>query len=268
MANWIRTASTLGALALLAGCAGTNGALPPGNPAAGEPSFAGTQQTEDVSGDETGGDGILFVRIRVPKAAADGARYVSPATKGMTIAFHGRKRMEKTLLTLVPNKHCKSTAAALLCNFAFALPAGRYHATVDTYDRPPVATAKSPTNRATPRRGEPRTRDGKNSDAHATEARARRPARQRSRSSCPARSLEPHSPNQSPSTSAHLDADGFTIVGTYEKAIALADSDASGATSIAVSGKGTSGELLASSDIAGLSYTGLADHFPPRSPRR
>jgi hypothetical protein len=56
------------------------------------------------------------------------------------------------------------------------------------------------------------------------------------------------------------DADGNTIVGTYANAVTLADSDASGATSVTTSGTDSppSGELLSSSDTAALNYDGRA----------
>jgi hypothetical protein len=56
------------------------------------------------------------------------------------------------------------------------------------------------------------------------------------------------------------DAGGRTIVGVYGNPVALADSDTSGATSIATSGSDNppAGQLLSSSDTAALSYTGLA----------
>jgi hypothetical protein len=56
------------------------------------------------------------------------------------------------------------------------------------------------------------------------------------------------------------DAGGRTIVGIYANPVTLVDSDTSGATSIATSGSDSppAGQLLSSSDIATLSYTGLA----------
>ena len=56
------------------------------------------------------------------------------------------------------------------------------------------------------------------------------------------------------------DADGNTIMGTYENAVNLSDSDASGATTLATSGSDSppTGTLLSSNDSVTLSYTGLA----------
>ncbi len=56
------------------------------------------------------------------------------------------------------------------------------------------------------------------------------------------------------------DADGNTITGAYASPITLADSDATGASTLATSGSDSppAHELLSSSDTATLSYTGLA----------
>ena len=56
------------------------------------------------------------------------------------------------------------------------------------------------------------------------------------------------------------DADGNTILGTYAVALAITDSDTSGATSIATSGSDNppAGQLLSSSDSATIAYSGLA----------
>ena len=56
------------------------------------------------------------------------------------------------------------------------------------------------------------------------------------------------------------DADGNTILGTYAVPIAISDSDASGASSIATSGSDNppAGQLLSSSDAATIAYSGLA----------
>jgi hypothetical protein len=60
-----------------------------------------------------------------------------------------------------------------------------------------------------------------------------------------------------------FDGDGNTIMGTYANAVTLADSDTSGATSIATSGSDNppANGLLSSNDSAMLTYTGLA--IPP-----
>jgi streptogramin lyase len=56
------------------------------------------------------------------------------------------------------------------------------------------------------------------------------------------------------------DADGNIIVGTYAAPITLSDSDSSGATTIVTVGNDhpPAGELLSSSDLATISYTGAA----------
>ncbi len=61
-------------------------------------------------------------------------------------------------------------------------------------------------------------------------------------------------------TTTAKDADGSTIVGTYDSPVTISDSDGSGATTLATSGSDTppAGELLSSSDTVTLNYTGLA----------
>jgi hypothetical protein len=57
-----------------------------------------------------------------------------------------------------------------------------------------------------------------------------------------------------------FDGDGNTIMGSYANAVTLADSDTSGATSIATSGSDNppANELLSSNDSATVTYSGLA----------
>jgi hypothetical protein len=55
-----------------------------------------------------------------------------------------------------------------------------------------------------------------------------------------------------------IDADGNTIVGTYAAKISVADSDATGATSLAINGGSAAGGLLKSTDALTLAYSGLA----------
>ncbi len=56
------------------------------------------------------------------------------------------------------------------------------------------------------------------------------------------------------------DADGNTILGTYQNPVTIANSDASGATTIATAGSDSppAGELLGSADTVSIAYTGLA----------
>ncbi len=243
MAYWVRRIGSSCALVLLAACGGNNGSPLPGSPA------------EGLFPASTGRDGTLSVRIRVPKAA-DKARYVSPAAKGMTIAFHGSKKAERTL-GLVPGSRCKSTAAALVCTFNLPLLAGRYRATVDVYDQPP-SHGIIPANAhllAEDNHVPAIVKKGTRSQLKLTLAGV--PAEVSMTAPGGIAGTEFARP-----TAIEVDvedADGYTIVGPYEKAIVLDDGDASGATAITTSGKGTpAGELIASRDVAALSYTGLA----------
>jgi len=174
----------------------------------------------------------------------------------MKIAFQGPKKTQAAL-AIAPGSHCKSTAAALLCTFRFALPAGKYRATVDTYDQapshgviPPAARLLSVANRVP-----------------AVVAAGKRTPLKLTLAGVPAKIVLTAPAAVAGTAFAQAtaidvdveDPDGYTIVGPYEKPIVLADNDRSGATAIATSGTGTpAGELLASSDVATLSYTGLA----------
>jgi hypothetical protein len=244
MAYSVRSVGATCALVLLAACGGNNGSPLPGAPVGGP-----------LAAPSTESDGTLYVRIRIPKAA-NAARYVSPATKGMTIAFRGRKKVDKAF-GLVPGPHCKSTAVALLCTFSFRLPAGRYRAKVDTYDQAPSHGSISPSAHllAEANHVPAKVKQGTPSQLKLTLA-----------------GVPAHIAMTAPSAIAGTafaqptaieldveDADGFTIVGLYETPIVLSDNDATGATAIMTSGTGAqAGELLASSDVAALGYTGLA----------
>ncbi len=56
------------------------------------------------------------------------------------------------------------------------------------------------------------------------------------------------------------DADGNTIMGSYQNAVTLTDSDTTGATTLATAGSDSpaAGQLVSSSDTATIAYTGLA----------
>jgi sugar lactone lactonase YvrE len=125
----IRNATLLVALALLAGCTGRSDLVPPNSSAPNaEHRVAAT------------------LRIRIPKAARhvrvvrDGRpRYVSAATKGMTLDITGPTHVSETVGLTPTSTGCRSSVTDTSCTLTLALApcpssASCYTATIATYD--------------------------------------------------------------------------------------------------------------------------------------
>ena len=117
-------------VALLAGCAGT--------------AMQSTPATSPAGGDlKLRRTGIATIRIRVPKKVRRAGRvpkYVSPATKGMTIAVGGPTSVNVTVALTPSATGCTSTSTNTICQLALTLTAcptsaNCYTATIKTYDK-------------------------------------------------------------------------------------------------------------------------------------
>jgi hypothetical protein len=202
--------------------------------------------------------GKMIVRVRVPPKSRGrrglDPRYISAGTKGLTMAFTGASAFTKTF-GLTPHDP-KCTGAPLTCTFVLSLAAGAYAVTVDAYDQAPVGGAIPPNAKmlSTARSVPLTVVSGASNSANFT------------LDGVPASIAVGGFPSAGAGTAFSgldfsvmvKDADGYTIVGAYTVAVTLADDDASGATSIATSGKDEppSDELLSSSDQPTISYTG------------
>jgi NHL repeat len=231
---------------MLAACSSTGGVAP----------FAPQAQAVANSAIHAG-KGTLVLRIRLPKRKRTrhvGPRYISPATKGMTMAFFGPSTFTQVINLTPSGPRC--SGSPLVCTIDVALKAGSYTATVNTYDEAPVSGAipvganllSTAHNIAfTITRGIANslgiTLDGVPASIVV--------------GGFPSASVGSAFKNKSFTVRAK-DADGYVIVGTYSTPITLTDSDTSGATTIATAGSDhpPADELLSSSDTATISYTG------------
>jgi uncharacterized repeat protein (TIGR03803 family) len=221
---------------------------------------AGTPQSLPITAPAFAKDGShkgkLVVRVRIPMKHDRGPHYVSAATKGMTIAFAGPSNFTKTFGLTAGSNGC--SGAPTTCTIDVAVPVGSYSTTIETYDAAPV-------NGSIPS-GAKLLSIASNVPLFVKLAVANTlavtldgvPA------SCFVTALPAGASFGATAFSVTAkDADGDVIVGTYTTPIVLADSDASGATAIATTGndKPPARELLGSSDVATLSYTGFP--IPP-----
>lgn len=118
------------ALALLAGCGGsgsgsTNTSLPV------VPSDGAAVRTRPV---RHVGHGTLTIAIRVPRRRHRRARYISSATKGMTLLLSGPTSLAQTVGLTPSSPGCTGTGEATKCTVTVKLAAGSYTATIDAYD--------------------------------------------------------------------------------------------------------------------------------------
>jgi hypothetical protein len=204
--------------------------------------------------------GRLEIRIRVPKRRhrrSRGPRYISAATKGMTMAFSGPTSTTQVVNLTPSDPRCSGTP--LSCTVAVALLAGSYTVTIDTYDAAPVSgSIPAGANLLSTAVNAPFTMKGGVANSIGITL-GGVPASLVVSGLPSGTANSPFGAPQSFSVTAK-DADGDVITGTYRYPVTLSDSDTTGATSIATSGSDSppAGELLSSSDTATLGYTGLA----------
>jgi hypothetical protein len=187
------------------------------------------------------------------------ARYISPATKGLTLAFTGASNLTDSIaLTPAGNPDCHGTGSATTCQIDVLLLSGSYTVAISTFDQAPaggripgsahlLSTAKAVPFTVT------------KGVANALSATLDGVPASLMVSGLPSGVIGTPFSAQSFSVTAK-DADGDVIVGTYDTPVTLADSDTRGHTSIATSGADSpaAGKLSSSSDLAKLSYGGQA----------
>ncbi len=173
------------------------------------------------------------------------------------MAFTGPSTMTQVVNLTPSDPRC--TGSPLTCTIAVTLLAGNYTVTINTYDKAPVSgSIPAGANLLSTAKNAPFTMTGgiTNDIGFTLDGVVASLAV----SGLPSGTAgTPFASSQAFTVSAK-DADGDTIVGTYENAVTLSDNDGSGATSVATSGSDNppAGQLLSSSDTAKLSYTGLA----------
>jgi hypothetical protein len=241
----------LASSALLASCAGSSAtiqALPPSNPAVAFQDAA--RATPGVQRQKV----TVTIRISIPKEPRN-AHYISPATKGMTLAFTGPTTT--TIAVKLTRKDPRCSGSPLTCTIGMKLLVGRYTVTLDAYDEAPIAGAIPSTAKllSTARNAPLKIVRGTTNRIGVTLDGV--PASLTIGGLPSATAGTAFSTPQAFSVTAD-DADGYTIVGTYTAPITLTDSDTSGATTISTSGPNNppAGQLLGSNDTATLNYNG------------
>ena len=243
MTSFVRSLVATLIATVLAACSATGGTTPQTQTTASDAHFAG--------------NGKLQVRILVPKKKPPRVtpRYISAATKGMTMAFAGPSTFTRVISLTPTDPRC--TGSPLACSIDIMLSAGRYAVTVNTYDEAPGSDAIPASAKLL-------------SSAHVGVS-VRRGIVNDLRltlDGVPAGIVVGNFPSSSAGiaflnksfTVTVKDADGYVIVGTYSTPVTLSDNDSSGATAIAtVGGDGPpTGKLFSSGDVSTISYTGFA----------
>ncbi|HEV3153976.1 MAG TPA: glycine-rich protein [Candidatus Baltobacteraceae bacterium] len=244
----LRSALVFCIAATLVGCAGTHGSssLPAGenlNPLG-----------ASSSGLATTTNGTLTFQITIPTNGIDRS-YVSPATKGMQLAWTGTATGQRVFNLTHTNTNCVKTTKRV-CTFKISFVAGSYHATFTLYDQAPSggqipfnANLLSSASNVpfTITSGQTKTIapillgvPAKLSVGPMPVACAAFPA--------------------TPFAVTAFDADSHKIAGAYATAITLSDGDTSGATTIATSGydKPPTDTLISSFDKATIAWNGNA----------
>lgn len=246
----VRTSLGIGcAVAILAGCSGRN--------ASPLPNVAGTFLE---SAPAKPAKATLTILVSVPRSASRSPRYISAATKGMTLLLKGPEKHRKAFgLTRPSDRNCKNATGVTTCTFKLLLSVGDYKADIAMFDRPPTdghipttANLLSIANNVpfTIKRGKVTRLKFKPEGVIASLA----------ISGLPSGTVGVSFPSAQRFTVTGTDADGYIIVGRYKHVVFLADSDTTGATTIATSGSDNppKGALLSSGDSATLDYTGSA----------
>jgi hypothetical protein len=255
MSKHLRVSASLLALSLAA-CSGGPSTSP-------LPASAGVSDASraPVAGGFERRKATLHVSIRIPRKhkRARGPRYISAATKGMTMAFTGPSTFVQAVNLTPSDPRC--SGSPLVCNVSVALAAGGYTAAIATYDQAPV-------NGAIPA-GAGLLSSAKNLAFSVSLGTSNHVGV--TLDGVPASFAITGLPGGAAGTSFGpasftvnvKDADGYSIVGTYANPVTLSDGDHSGATELATAGADNppAGELLSSSDTATLSYTGKLISF-------
>lgn len=179
------------------------------------------------------------------------------ATKGMTVALSGASKSTKAIDLTSSNPQCSKTP--LFCRIRLVLPVGAYTGAVNLYDQAPVNGSIPASAHLLSTATDMTFSVAVRSITHLPLALAGIPA-SIAIGTMPAGAAGKAFATPQPFRVKALDAAGALIVGPYETPVTVADSDASGATTVATSGKDhpPAGQLLGSDDTATLSYTGLA----------
>ena len=246
---------------MLAGCGGRNASPLPN--AAGnllDPAVRAQTETPVKTASGKSAKATLTVVVAVVHSTTPAPRYISAATKGITLSFKGpEKRRETFGLTHASDSHCRDANRVTTCAFKLQVSTGAYTANVAMFDLPPVnghipTTAKL---LSTATQVPFMVKSGK---VNRLKFKPEGVIASLAISGVPGATAGAAFASAQTFVVTAKDADDYVIVGPYETAVTLADSDTTGATTVATSGLDgpPTGELLSSGNVATLNYTGLA----------
>jgi hypothetical protein len=196
---------------------------------------------------------VLLVRVPTPRTA----HYVSLGTKGMTLLFKGPTRLNKAFALKPGAPGCTGKAVRYECTFDVKLLPGKYTGTISMYDMAPVAghipvTAKLLSYlQNVPFKVLPNVVNRFKFTSAGVVSKI-------TIGTLPGGTIGTAFVSPQPLSITAQDADGYTIVGKYENAVTLSDSDLSGATTLTTAGSDhpPAGQLVSSHDTVALNYTG------------
>ena len=239
------------ALALLAGCGGRGTvAVTPAAQNDRPASRTNAAQSRGFSGAHRQ-RAKLLVRIRIPRKHRR-ADFISPSTKGMTLAFTGPTTLSQTVGLTPSSPGCSTASGVTTCTLSVQLLSGSYTGTIVTYDQPPSGgTIPSGANELSTAKNVPFTVVP--SIVNNLSFTLSGLAASLSVSGLPSGTYGTAYSTPQSFTVTAKDADGNTIVGPYDNAVTLSTSDATNAI-VASSGSDNppAGKLVSSSDSATL----------------
>ena len=234
--------------AVLAGCGGRNVAPLP-NVTESVPERAAHVQTK----------ANLTILVDIPRGIRS-PRYISPGAQGMTVSLKGPEKLREAFgLTRASDRHCRFSAGVTSCTFTLQLSVGTYTTDVALFSQPP-ANGKIPTTAKLLSIATHVPLTMKSGRANRLKFTPAGVVASLTISGIPAGTAGTAFASSQAFTITAKDADDYVIVGPYENAVTVTDRDTTGATTIVTSGRDRppAGELLGSSDIAALTYTGFA----------
>ncbi|HEY1975788.1 MAG TPA: hypothetical protein VGG89_04565 [Candidatus Baltobacteraceae bacterium] len=242
------------AVTLLAGCGG--GSASNSLPSATNDGIAPrTQHARHVK------HGTLTISIRVPRRHHRRPKYISSATKGMTLLLSGPTPLAETVGLTPSSPGCSGTGDATKCTVTVTLSAGKYTATIDTYDAVSCAGSSCviPSGAHLLSEAKDAPFSVKSGKANSIDVTLGGVVASLSVGFLYSGTLGTAFSAQAFHVVAY-DADDDLIVGSYDNPITVATSDTSGATAVSTSGSDSppAGTLISSSDTPKLSYTGAA----------
>lgn len=249
---------------LLVSCSGGSSTMPSGGSASIDATASPSKNGSSVLRHHKA---TLKLHIRIPRRHRrhrKGARFVSAATKGMTVQFSGPTNLTETVgLTPGTDSRCTGPAGGpYSCTIGIQLLSGSYTGSISTYDNVSCAgyscTIPGGANLLSTASSVPFTITPyivNNIDFTLSGVVASLQV-----SGVPTGTAGTAFGSPQSFTVTAKDADGYTIVGAYENAVAISDNDTSGAATVTTSGSDAppGGELLSSNDTVTLNYTGLA----------